>query len=85
MRACVHDLVATGAPLEGVSKIIHAVAKGLNIQIKDTISTRSAAHIVLEGGIAATLQIVDKIKNADRTFDWIELIYHLTNTSRSYC
>ncbi|KAJ7679601.1 hypothetical protein B0H17DRAFT_1206506 [Mycena rosella] len=31
MRACVRDLVAIGAPLEGVGKIIHAVAKGLNI------------------------------------------------------
>ncbi|KAJ7484589.1 hypothetical protein FB451DRAFT_1169635 [Mycena latifolia] len=65
MRTCVRDLVAIGVPLESVSKMIHAIAKGLNIQIKDAISTRSAGRIVLEGGVAATLQIVDEIKNTD--------------------
>ncbi|KAJ7908522.1 hypothetical protein B0H13DRAFT_1617392 [Mycena leptocephala] len=65
IRGCVRDLVALGAPLEGVSKMIHAVAKGLNIKITDTISARSAGRIVLEGGVAANLQIVHNIKNAD--------------------
>ncbi|KAJ7761749.1 hypothetical protein B0H16DRAFT_1688378 [Mycena metata] len=65
IRACVRDIVAFGAPLEGVSKIIHAVAKGLNIKIKDDISTRSASRIILEGGVAAQLQIVDAVKNTD--------------------
>ncbi|KAJ7662048.1 hypothetical protein DFH06DRAFT_987532 [Mycena polygramma] len=65
IRACVRDIVGIGAPLEGVSKIIHAVAKGLNIKIKDDISTRSAGRIVLEGGVAAHLQIVDAVKNVD--------------------
>ncbi|KAJ7229519.1 hypothetical protein B0H12DRAFT_1077434 [Mycena haematopus] len=65
IRACVRDIVSFGAPLEGVDKIIHAVTKGLNIQICDHISTRSANRIILEGGIAAQLQIVDAIKEAD--------------------
>ncbi|KAJ7767857.1 hypothetical protein DFH07DRAFT_915471 [Mycena maculata] len=65
IRACVRDIVSFGAPLESVDKIIHAVAKGLNIQISDHVSTRSAGRIVLEGGVAAQLQIVDAIKNAD--------------------
>ncbi|KAJ7494006.1 hypothetical protein FB451DRAFT_1020393 [Mycena latifolia] len=59
IRACVRDIVAIGAPLEGVGKIIQAVAKALNVQINDTISTRSAGRIVIEGGVAAQLQIVD--------------------------
>ncbi|KAJ7192519.1 hypothetical protein GGX14DRAFT_578084 [Mycena pura] len=65
IRACVRDIVSLGAPTESVDKIIHAVAKGLNIQICDHISTRSTGRIVIEGGVAAQLQIVDAIKNAD--------------------
>ncbi|KAF7349788.1 hypothetical protein MVEN_01278800 [Mycena venus] len=65
IRACVRDMVSLGAPLESVDKIIHAVAKGLNIQISDHVSVRCAGRIVLEGGVAAHLQIVDAIKDAD--------------------
>ncbi|KAJ7939739.1 hypothetical protein B0H13DRAFT_2300440 [Mycena leptocephala] len=65
IRACVRDTVSFGAPLESVRKIIHAVAKGLNIQIMDNISTRSEGRIVLEGGVAALLKIVDAVKDAD--------------------
>ncbi|KAJ7659487.1 hypothetical protein B0H17DRAFT_1145303 [Mycena rosella] len=65
IHACVRDLVAMGAPLEGVGKMIHAVAKGLNIHINNNISTRSAGRIVIEGGVAAQLQIVDAVKNTD--------------------
>ncbi|KAJ7144105.1 hypothetical protein C8R44DRAFT_865099 [Mycena epipterygia] len=57
--------MAMGAPLEGVDKIIHTVAKGLNIHLKDSISTRSAGRIVNEGGVAAQLQIVDAVKDAE--------------------
>ncbi|KAJ7192551.1 hypothetical protein GGX14DRAFT_379991, partial [Mycena pura] len=65
IRTCVWDIVSLGAPTESVDKIIHAVAKGLNIQICDHISARSTGRIVIEGGVAAQLQIVDVIKNAD--------------------
>lgn len=60
IRACVRDIVS-----ESISQIIHAVAKGLNIH---DISTRSAGRIVLEGGVAAQLQIADAVKNADRAY-----------------
>lgn len=68
IRACVRDLVAHGAPLEGIGKIIHSVAKGLDIKINDNISTRSAGRIVIEGGVAAQLQIVDAVKNTERVY-----------------
>jgi chromosomal replication initiation ATPase DnaA len=71
IRACVRDIVSFGAPVESVDKIIHAVAKGLNIQICDHISARSTGRIVIEGGVAAQLQIVDAIKDADRSYTQI--------------
>ncbi|KAJ7888972.1 hypothetical protein B0H13DRAFT_1626905 [Mycena leptocephala] len=67
IRACVRDIVSFGAPLESVDKIIHAVANGLNIQICDHVSPRSPNRIILKGGVAAQLQIVDAIRDADRS------------------
>ncbi|KAJ6578320.1 hypothetical protein B0H19DRAFT_1062828 [Mycena capillaripes] len=52
--------------IRAVRKIIHAVTKGLNIEIKDNTSTRSAGRIIiLKGEVAAQLQIVDAVKNAN--------------------
>ncbi|KAJ7207649.1 hypothetical protein GGX14DRAFT_567593 [Mycena pura] len=65
IRACVQDIVGLGAPVESVGQIIHAVAKGLGIEIKDNISARSVGRIIFEGSVAAHLQIVDTVKNAD--------------------
>ncbi|KAJ7703412.1 hypothetical protein B0H16DRAFT_1347152 [Mycena metata] len=65
VRECVRDIVSFGAPVDSVNKIIHAVAKALNIRICDDISSRSVGRIILEGLVGAQVQVVDAVKNTD--------------------
>ena len=48
-------------PLAQVNTVIHAVAQGLGVTVKDSIDKHSAAHITLEGQVTADLQLVTEI------------------------
>jgi hypothetical protein len=67
-RHIVRDLVQLGVPMENVSSALEAVAQGLGMKVKGHVSTRSVGRIVLEGGVAAKLQLVHEIEQAEGVF-----------------
>jgi hypothetical protein len=67
-RHIVRELVQLGVPMENVSNTLEAVAQGLGVGIKGHISTRSVGRIVLEGGVAAKLQLVHEIEQAQSAY-----------------
>ncbi|KAJ7093409.1 hypothetical protein B0H15DRAFT_905275 [Mycena belliarum] len=62
IRVCVQDLVAANVPVDNVSAIISAVAEALNVDLAGSLSARSVARIVKEGGVASQLQLASEIK-----------------------
>ena len=58
-----HDLVNHfGVPVENVNDVIHAVAKPLGITVNGKISKRTVSWTVLEGSVAAKLQLVQECR-----------------------
>jgi small-conductance mechanosensitive channel len=64
-REMIRDLSMVNVPDNSVNTVIHIVGKWLGVDVKDAISERSVARIVQEGGIAAKLQLVDEITQAE--------------------
>jgi len=64
-REMVRELVQSGVPIAHVDDAIQAVSAGLGISVQDSISQRSAARIVLEGGIASKIQVGHEISNTN--------------------
>jgi hypothetical protein len=62
-RTMTHELVKVGVPMEQVGSAVKAVAQGFGVNVKGCISVHSIGHIMLEGGIAAQLQIVHEIEH----------------------
>jgi hypothetical protein len=67
-RQIVRDLVQLGVPMENVSNTLETVARGLGVGIKGHISMHSVGRIVLEGGVAAKLQLVHEIENTQSAY-----------------
>lgn len=64
-RDTIRELIRLGVPVEHVDGVLRAVAGGLGITIQDSISARSVARIILEGGVAAKMQLAHLIINTD--------------------
>ena len=54
-----------GVPVAHVNDVIHTVAKPLGVKVSGNISKRTVSRTVLEGGVAAKLQLVQEFHNAD--------------------
>jgi len=52
-------------PVANVDDVICTVAKPLGITADGTISKRTVSHVVLEGGVAAKLQLVQEFHNVN--------------------
>ena len=57
-------LAGCGVPADKVNEVIHAVCLTFHINVTDNISPRTILRAVVEGGIAAHLQIVDEMIQA---------------------
>lgn len=63
-RILVRDLVECNIPVKHVGKAINVVAQHFGIKVTDKISERTVGRVVLEGGIAAEMQIVDEANHS---------------------
>lgn len=63
-REMVRELVKCGVPVDNVNDVIHIVCEGFGFEVPDGISPRSVSRIVLEGGIAAKMQLAHRILTA---------------------
>ncbi|KAI0055922.1 hypothetical protein BV25DRAFT_1842639 [Artomyces pyxidatus] len=60
-RALVRDLVAIGVPSTHVGETIALTGRHLGVSVEGRVSERSISRIVLEGGVAATMQLGDEM------------------------
>jgi hypothetical protein len=79
-RRIVRDLVQLGVPMENVSNTLETVAQGLGVEIKGHISMRSVGRIVLEGGVAAKLQLVHEIENTQSVYVYNRVKFNMANS-----
>jgi hypothetical protein len=63
-RTLCRKLAGCGVPADKVNEAIHAVCTAFQIHVADKISPRTVLRVVIEGGIASSLQIVDEIIRA---------------------
>jgi hypothetical protein len=63
--ALARDLVELGVPARNVDSVIHTVAQPMGITVEGNISDRTVRRVVLEGGIAAQVQVVDEVHHAE--------------------
>lgn len=63
-REIVCKLMKCGVPVDNINDVIHIVCKGFGFEISDGISPPSVSRIVLEGGIAAKMQLAHQILTA---------------------
>ncbi|KAF8151571.1 hypothetical protein B0H34DRAFT_664489 [Crassisporium funariophilum] len=68
-RELVRELVNRGLPVDQVNGAIQAMSAHNGLERQDTISTRSIGRIILEGGIAAQMQIIDEVNHAESDGD----------------
>jgi len=64
-RALARDLVRLGVPASNVNTVIRTVAQPMGITVEGNISDRTVRRVVLEGGIAAQVQVVDEVHRAE--------------------
>ncbi|KAI0738461.1 hypothetical protein C8Q80DRAFT_1113708 [Daedaleopsis nitida] len=64
-RATVRELVALGVPVKKVNRVLAVLARLTGVTVIGSIDGRSVRRIVLEGGIAARIQLVEEIRDAD--------------------
>lgn len=63
--ATVCELVALGVPVKKVNEVLAVLTRLMGVAITGSIDGRSVRRIVLEGGIAAKIQLVEEIASAD--------------------
>ncbi|EDR09156.1 uncharacterized protein LACBIDRAFT_326543 [Laccaria bicolor S238N-H82] len=63
-RILVRNLIECNIPVKHVGKAIDVVAQHFGIEVPDKISKRTVGSVVLEGGIAAEMQIVDEANHS---------------------
>ncbi|KZP17166.1 hypothetical protein FIBSPDRAFT_747504 [Athelia psychrophila] len=56
-RSLARTLISAGCAIKHVGRVIHAVCAAAGVPVKGNISGRTAARAVIEGGIAAKIQI----------------------------
>ena len=64
-REMVWDLVQSGVPMDSVDDVIHVVCAAFGITVTDNMSPRMVGQIILEGRIAAKMQLVHEIMNTE--------------------
>ena len=64
-HALAHNLVGLGVLGSNVNTVICTVAQPMGITVEGNISDRTVRHVVLEGGIAAQVQVVDEVHRAE--------------------
>ncbi|KAF8193696.1 hypothetical protein BJ912DRAFT_1091697 [Pholiota molesta] len=62
-RALIRDLVKIGLSVSHVSAAIKSVAHLLDVEVEGNVGIRSIGRIILEGGIASQMQIVEEVKH----------------------
>ncbi|KAF8592454.1 hypothetical protein K439DRAFT_1610258 [Ramaria rubella] len=65
-RDLVRELVADGVGVEHGDPIMKCVSQAVGVELKGDISTQSVSRIVLEGGVASKMQIVDHVQRSSR-------------------
>jgi len=63
-RGLVRDLVKKGIPTTHVREAIETVAEHFAVSIEGSISDRTISRIILEGGVAAKLQLTEEIRQS---------------------
>ena len=58
------ELQVLSVPVDKVNAVVHTVAKGFGLRVKDDVSARAARRIMCEGGVAAQIQLVHEAENA---------------------
>ncbi|KAH7886418.1 hypothetical protein F5I97DRAFT_1880326 [Phlebopus sp. FC_14] len=62
VRDMVRDLVAIhNVPVSGINGAIHAISSAAGMEVKGKLSERSIGRIMLEGDVAASVQLVDEV------------------------
>lgn len=69
VRQMARALVKAGCGQEHVSAVIKEVSAGIGITVTGSISRRTVGRSILEGGIAAELQLAHEIKQTDSKFN----------------
>jgi hypothetical protein len=64
-RGMVRKLVQLSVPVANISSVVKAVNDSAGVTTNGLISRRTASWIVLEGGVASKVQLVDEIRAAD--------------------
>lgn len=64
-RELARMLVAAGCSREYVSNVIHAVCKSAGVAVQGSMSRRTVSRAILEGGIAAKVQIGHELAQAE--------------------
>lgn len=73
-RALACDLVELGVPAHNVNSVIHTVTQPMGITVEGNISDWTVCCVVLEGGIAAQVQVVDEVHHAESA----QILYYFT-------
>jgi hypothetical protein len=63
-REMLRELQVLNVPVEKVNDVVHVVARGFGLKVKDKVSARAVGRIMWEGGIAAEIQLVHEIEQA---------------------
>jgi hypothetical protein len=63
-REMLRELQVLNVPVEKVNAVVHVVAKGFGLKVKDNVSARAVGRIMREGGIAAEIQLVHEVEQA---------------------
>ena len=64
-RELARMLVSAGCSREYVSNVIHAVCKSAGVAVQGSMSRRTVSRAILEGGIAAKIQIGHELAQAE--------------------
>ncbi|KZP10314.1 hypothetical protein FIBSPDRAFT_913879 [Athelia psychrophila] len=60
-REMVRELAGCNVPIARVNDVVHAVSKGLGVNVADSIDKHSVSRIILEGKAASEIQLVHEI------------------------
>ncbi|KAF8869688.1 hypothetical protein BD779DRAFT_1614354 [Infundibulicybe gibba] len=61
-REMIRSMVVCNVPAVHVDEVIHLVGKGLNVDVVDSVDSRTVGRVVQEGGIASKMQLVHEME-----------------------
>jgi len=83
-RSMVRDLVAKlDVPVASVNGAVNVVASALGVRVEGCASSRSIRRIIGEAGVAAEVQLVDEIRQAEGTPRVTLFVSKTSTTSRT--